>query len=56
MELGLAPNFKKTMGVAVKRCKFPGFIIDSETMWMCVSGKRMKKLNEALQLSATGAG
>ena len=50
MELGLAPNFKKTMGVAAKRCKFLGFIIDSEPMQMHVPDTRMKKLNEALQV------
>ena len=50
MELGLTPNFKKTMGVAAKRCKFLGFIIDSETMRMYVPDTRMNKLNEALQV------
>ena len=46
----MAPNFKKTMGVAAKRCKFLGFIIESETMRIQVPDTRMKKLNEALQV------
>jgi hypothetical protein len=38
------------MGVAAKRCKFLGFIIDSETMRMYVPDTRMKKLDEALKV------
>ena len=34
MELGLAPNFKKSMGVPAQRVKFLGFVLDSKTMHM----------------------
>ena len=47
IELGLAPSFKKMMGLASTRVKFLGFIIDSELMRMFVTGERLDKLETA---------
>ena len=47
IELGLAPSFKKTMGLASTRVKLLGFIIDSELMRMFVTGERLDKLETA---------
>ena len=47
--LGLAPNFKKTMGVPGKRVKFLGFILDSNTMHMYVPDTRLAKLESAVK-------
>ena len=44
--LGLAPNFKKTMGVPGRRVKFLGFILDSMEMHMYVLDTRLQKLEE----------
>ena len=47
IELGLAPSFKKTMGMPSRRVKFLGFIVDSELMRMYVTGERLDKLEAA---------
>ena len=48
MELGLAPNVKKSMGVLAQRVKFLGFILDSNTMHMYVPDTRLDKLEQAV--------
>ena len=45
----MAPNFKKTMGVAAQRAKFLRFITDTNTMRLYVPKDRMGKLETAQQ-------
>ena len=54
--LGLAPNFKTTMGVPGRRVKFLGFILDSMEMHMYVPDTRLQKLEDTASKLERDAG